>query len=74
MDHPPPLGMVTFVDRNKVQPTMVRGKPVWGWTFRKAGFIEVGETVSNKLLALQLLPEDMPPPEPARGYQLDLLA
>ncbi|MFC3206914.1 hypothetical protein [Aquamicrobium soli] len=27
---PPPLGMVTFVDRDKVKPTMVRGNPVYG--------------------------------------------
>ncbi len=70
---PPDLGMVTFVDRNKVEPTIVRGEKVWGWVFRKAGFVEVGETVSNKLLALQLLPNAMPPAEPCRGYQLGLL-
>lgn len=70
---PPELGMITFIDRGKVKPTMVRGRPVYGWTFRKAGFEEVGETKTNKLLALQLLPEKMPPAEPARGYQLDML-
>lgn len=55
----PPLGMVTFVDRSKVTPVIVRGKPVWGWTYRKAGFREVGETKGG-LLALQLDPGDMP--------------
>lgn len=61
MGAPPALGMVTFIDRSKVRPTMVRGNPVWGWTWRKAGFVEVGETVGG-LLALQLRPEDMPSP------------
>jgi hypothetical protein len=62
---PPALGMVTFIDRAKVKPTMVHRKPVWGWTYRKAGFVEVGETKGG-LLALQLLPENMPPAEPAK--------
>jgi hypothetical protein len=62
---PPALGMVTFVDRAKVKPTMVRGKPVWGWTYRKAGFREVGDTKGG-LLALQLDPEDMPPAATAK--------
>jgi len=62
---PPHLGMVTFINENKVQPTMVHGRPVWGWTFRKAGFIEVGRTKGG-LLALQLLPADMPEPLQAK--------
>ena len=61
MGDPPALGMVTFINRSKVRPTMVRGEPVWGWTWRKAGFVECGETAGG-LLALQLHPEDMPPP------------
>ena len=61
---PPPIGMITFIDREKVRPTMVRGKPVWGWTWRKAGFVEVGETQGG-LLAMQLLPDRMPDAESA---------
>ncbi len=57
----PPLGMVTFVDRHAVRPTKVRGQNVWGYTYRKAGFGDVGETQGG-LLALQLLPKDMPAP------------
>lgn len=57
----PALGMVTFVDRGKVKPTRVHGGDVWGWTYRKAGFQEVGDTKGG-LLALQLLPADMPEP------------
>jgi hypothetical protein len=67
---PPELGMITFIDRRKVRPTMVRGEKVWGWTYRRAGFLEVGETKKDKLLALQLLPSMMPPPSPARPRPL----
>lgn len=61
---PPTLGMVTFIDRDEVKPTPVRGKLVWGWTWIKAGFREVGETKGG-LLAFQLLPADMPEPQAA---------
>lgn len=56
---PPDLGMITFVDRKKVRPTLVRGKEVWGWTWEKAGFQHVGFTKGG-LMAFQLLPADMP--------------
>lgn len=62
---PPPLGMITFIDRRRVRPILTRGLPVWGWTYRRAGFVEVGETAGG-LLALQLLPEAMPGPLAAR--------
>lgn len=55
----PALGMVTMIDRKKVRPTKVRGKDVWGWTFRKAGFVEVGETKGG-LLVMQLTPDRVP--------------
>ena len=61
---PPALGMVTFVDRSKVRPTIVRGEKVWGWTYRKAGFVDAGQTKGG-LLALQLLPPAMPGPRAA---------
>lgn len=57
---PPPLGMVTFVDRRKVRPTTVRGKPTWGRTYLLAGFEIAGETRGG-LLALRLPPERCPP-------------
>jgi hypothetical protein len=69
---PPPLGMVTFVDERKVRPTKVRGRDVYGWTFRKAGFREVGRTKEENLLALQLLPDDMPAPAAPLGTSLFL--
>jgi len=62
---PPAIGMVTFVDRDQVKPTMVRGEKVWGWTYRKAGFVPCGETKGG-LLALQLLPAAMPAAQAAR--------
>lgn len=55
----PPLGMITFIDRDKVRPVKVRGVPTWGWTWRKAGFVECGETKGG-LLAMRLPPSDMP--------------
>ena len=70
---PPELGMVTFIDRRKVKPTMVRGQKRWGTTYERVGFVLVGETKKDKLLVLQLLPEDMPPAEYARNEQMMLL-
>ncbi len=60
---PPSLGMITFIDRSKVIPTVVRGTNTWGYTYKKAGFKEVGETKGG-LLALQILPESMPAAAP----------
>lgn len=60
----PFLGMVTFIDREKVKPTMVRGIPTWGYTYKRAGFKEAGETKGG-LLALQILPHEMPPAQEA---------
>lgn len=69
---PPALGLITFVDTTKVQPTKVHGRAVYGWTYRRAGFVEAGYTVGG-LLALQLLPAAMPDPAPPLGAQLRLL-
>jgi hypothetical protein len=71
----PDLGMVTFIDRDKVQPTKVRGVPTWGRTWLLAGFEEDGETQGG-LLAFRMRPENMPPPMAAieaRGETLRLL-
>ena len=63
---PPPLGMVTFVNRDKV-----RRKRDWGRCYRKAGWKECGETKGG-LVALQIKPEDMDPPSPPAGGQITL--
>lgn len=63
---PPALGMVTFIDRAKVKPTMVHGEAVWGWTYIKAGFVPCGETKGG-LLAFQLSPAVMPSARPAKA-------
>ncbi len=60
----PPLGMVTFVD-----PTKTRTKRDPGRCFRRAGFVEVGRTKEDDLVALQLRPQDMPPAEAPLGAQ-----
>lgn len=62
----PELGMVTFVDRSKVRP-----KRDFGRCYRRAGFDVAGETKGG-LLALQLLPDSMPDPDPPLGMDLVL--
>lgn len=53
---PPTLGMVTFVD-----PSKVRRKRDWGRCYRRAGFHVCGKTKGG-LIALQLMPHEMPEP------------
>lgn len=65
---PPPLGMITFIDRSKV-----RRKRDFGRCYRRAGFEVCGETKGG-LLALQMRPEHMPPAEPPMGAQERLIA
>lgn len=67
---PPDLGMVTFINKEKVKPIMRRGEKHYGYTYEKAGFRLVGETKVNHLLAYQLLPKDMPNAEIPNGYQM----
>lgn len=62
---PPALGMVTFVD-----PSHVRTKRDPGRCYRRAGFRPVGFTKSG-LVALQLLPADMPQQAIASGMSLN---
>jgi hypothetical protein len=54
-DIPPSLGMVTFVDTAKVRSV----NP--GYCYKQAGFHQVGLTKGG-LVALQLLPDEMPIP------------
>lgn len=65
---PPDLGMITFVDRDKT-----RRKRDPGRCYRRAGFVEVGETAGG-LVALQLTPDKMPPASPPIREQLELIA
>jgi hypothetical protein len=64
----PPHGMVSFIDTTMVKPVKVRGESVWGWAWHRAGFREVGKTKGG-LLALQMLPADMPDALPAMEWQ-----
>ena len=63
----PPLGMVTFVDTEKV-----RRKRDPGRCFRKAGFTPCGHTKGG-LFALRLDASDFPKPTPPCRAQEDLL-
>ena len=65
---PPALGMITFVDASQV-----RRKRDPGRCYRRAGFTPCGETKGG-LVALQLLPADMPDPVPSREMQPELFA
>lgn len=71
---PPPSGMITLIDAKKVRPIKRRGVPVWGWTYRRAGWQEVGKTVKRKFIILQLCPVGMPPAEAPFGPLGTLLA
>lgn len=62
----PALGMVTFVDADKT-----RRKRDPGRCYTKAGFKRVGYTKGG-LVALQLLPSDMPKPEAPIGAQMEV--
>lgn len=57
----PELGIITFVDANKVKHKRDPGR-----CYLRSGFKPVGETKGG-LLAFQLLQKDMPQPESARG-------
>jgi hypothetical protein len=71
---PPALGMVTFINRKCVRPFVTpKGREIYGQSFRQAGFVEVGETKGG-LLALQMWPDAMPEPAPARNVHLKLFA
>lgn len=62
----PALGIVTFID-----PEKVRRKRDLGYCYLKAGFERVGETEGG-LPAFQLLPERMPAPLPALGSSMEM--
>jgi hypothetical protein len=62
----PELGMITFVD-----PRKVKRKRDFGRCYRKAGWKECGMTKGG-LVALQLLPENMPPAKPANDRGMEL--
>lgn len=57
---PPALGLITFVDPEKVKPTKVRGADLYGYCYLKAGFQHVGFTKGG-LWAWKMLPNQMPP-------------
>lgn len=62
----PSLGMITFVDTEKV-----RKKRDFGRCYRRAGWQVCGESKGG-LLCLQLLPNEMPDPVEPPGIQVEL--
>lgn len=63
----PDLGMVTFVNAAKVKRKRDPGR-----CFIRAGFKVVGQTKKDNLVALQILPGEMPEPDPPVNFQRDL--
>jgi hypothetical protein len=63
--------MISFINRKSVRPIMVRGVPTWGRTWRKAGFVNAGETPKG-LLVMQLHPVDMPAAQEPQGRRFNL--
>lgn len=59
---PPEIGMVTFVNTEKV-----RKKRDWGRCYLKAGFKNVGSTKGG-LVTLMLEPKDFPIPQPPSNH------
>ena len=68
---PPPQGIVTFVDPTKVPGVVRHGVTVYGYCYLKAGFKQVGYTKGG-LWAWQMLPQEMPSPEPALKDQMEM--
>ena len=58
----PEFGIVSFVDPKHVTQKMVRGKPLYGYCYLKAGWKHVGFTKGG-LWTWQQLPADMPEPQ-----------
>jgi hypothetical protein len=73
LGEPPPLGMVTFINRKMVRPVMVRGVKTWGRSWKLAGFKEAGETAGG-LMALKMEPADMPAPMRPASQPAETLA
>jgi hypothetical protein len=60
---PPARGLVTFINPRFVEPIRRRGKDVWGYSYRKAGFVDAyPPRTRGGLIALQLWPRAMPRP------------
>lgn len=68
---PPSLGIVSFVNPNKVRGIKRRGKTIYGYCYLKAGWRHVGFTKGG-LWVWQQLPDEMPPPEKPFYWQRSL--
>ena len=73
-EYVPEGGLITMIDAEQVASSRQQGRHAVGWSYRKAGFREVGVTQSKPYKRVfQLLPEDMPQPSPAQNPQLSLI-
>jgi len=69
---PPELGMVSFVNPEKVQGVRRRGSMIYGYCYLMAGWEHVGYTQGG-LWAWQLRPDRMPPAREPSGMQRELV-
>jgi hypothetical protein len=53
---PPRDGFITTVNPRKVQPVTRRGRPLWGYCFLKAGWLQLPELTKSRRLVLWQLP------------------
>lgn len=63
---PPELGIITFVDSRKIKSS----NP--GYCYLQAGFKMVGRTKKDNLVALQMLPKQMPEAQKPYDEQMDI--
>lgn len=64
----PEIGLLTFINRSQVKPTIVRGRKVYGWTWMRTGFRSDGETAGG-LMALCIPASDFPPAMTPAGQE-----
>jgi hypothetical protein len=68
---PPALGIISFVNPEKVPGIWRRGKKIYGYCYLKAGWNHVGFTKGG-LWVWQQLPDEMPPPVKPNHWQRSL--
>ena len=66
--------LYTYVDPAKVRPTMVRGHPVWGWCYYRAGWTFAAVTKSGKIVLHKLAGGGTVTPGPRPGIAATLRA
>jgi hypothetical protein len=75
---PPDLGLISMIDPKHIKPIKQRGKELWGYSYRKAGFHDpllpegCSDRTKGGLVVVQILPDEMPAPEPPKYFSSDV--